>query len=391
MRMRKIVLLSLFMLVVQAFSEDVITIYNRDQADIDALQKDLESIKLNIKANPAIDSLLRDANAIAQMNSRCSSIDLTQELDTACGHFYTVDLPEFEARYMRITGEARLNAITMETEMNKREGQICACADALLGIAIPKEQLIVLNGSFTAEPLPDNKFDITYHYDMTWNRELAENMRHRAERWIETCRQIIHRQNSIELAPLFINRLDSINDVLSKTKNVKFELDKLTDRIYLVPASKPKGSYVFNGVKIFSHWDKKDDAETSPLVINMHTSEAGSAVADDEGIYKSFDGRAKFDSRPKDGLYGQWSWDKNPTDWMKIGYISSAALAGASIVLGIVFNVQATNISNERPKDANEYKKNLDDIKGKQTLRNVFYGVGAAALAASVTLFVLDF
>ena len=105
-------------------------------------------------AHSAIDSLLEQAGEIAQMNNRCSSIDLTQELDPACGHFYTVDLPEFEAKYLQITGEARLNAITVETEMNKREEQIHACTDALLSIAIPKEQLIILNGSFTAEPLP---------------------------------------------------------------------------------------------------------------------------------------------------------------------------------------------------------------------------------------------
>ena len=389
--MKRLALLFLLAFASELLADEIITIYNRDQADIDALQQDLESLKHNVNANPAIDSLLEQANAIAQMNNRCSSIDLTQQLDPACGHFYTVDLPEFEARYLQITGEARLNAITVETEMNKREEQIHACADALLSIAIPKEQLIILNGSFKAEPLPGNKFDITYHYDMKWNKNLAENMIKRAERWIGTCHQIVHRQGSTEIAPLFTNRLDSINDVLSNSKNVIFKLDKTTQDIYLVPASKPKGYYMFNGSKIFNYWDTKDNAETSPLLINLHSLDVSSSVLDADDTYRSFDGRATFNSRPKDGLYGRWSWEKNPTDWTKVAYISSAALAGASIILGVVFHVQATDIGDKTPKSEKEYKKNLDDIKSKQTLRNTFYGVGAAALAASVTLFVLDF
>ena len=389
--MKRLALLILLALAGETFADEIITIYNRDQADIDALQRDLEALKQNVASNPAIDSLLEQAGEIAQMNNRCSSIDLTQELDPACGHFYTVDLPEFEAKYLQITGEARLNAITVETEMNKREEQIHACTDALLSIAIPKEQLIILNGSFTAEPLPGNKFDITYHYDMKWNKDLAENMMKRARRWVETCHQVVHRQGSTELAPLFTNRLDSINNVLSSSKNVMYKLDKSTQSMYLVPASKPKGFYMFNGSKIFSYWDKRDNAETSPLLVNLYSLNVDSPILDAEDTYKSFDGRATFNSRPKDGLYGRWSWEKDPTDWAKVGYISSAALAGTSIILGIVFHAQATSIGDKAPKNESEYKKNLDDIKSKQTLRNVFYGIGAVALAASVTLFVLDF
>jgi hypothetical protein len=54
------------------------------------------------------------------MNDRCGIVSINDVLDEECGHFYAVDLPEFEARYMEVTGELRLGVMTMANNLEQR-------------------------------------------------------------------------------------------------------------------------------------------------------------------------------------------------------------------------------------------------------------------------------
>lgn len=120
-----------------SIASQTVSIFVKDPAELESLQQNLENIKTDLgESNPQIDELLTRASKIAEMNNRCSMISINDVLDEECGHFYSVDLPEFEAQYMELTGELSLNAVKVGNTLAERTEQIQVCANALGGILV---------------------------------------------------------------------------------------------------------------------------------------------------------------------------------------------------------------------------------------------------------------
>ena len=137
-----------------AFADPTVSIFVKDASEFQAIQNDLRQLKASIGSNnPDVDSLINRANRIAKMNDRFSMISINDMLDEECGHFYAVELPEFESRYMEVTGELRLGVMTMADNLEQRTQQIDACTDAFSRIVASKENLLKIEGSVDLEPL----------------------------------------------------------------------------------------------------------------------------------------------------------------------------------------------------------------------------------------------
>ena len=97
-------------LVSAVWSDPTASIFVKNADEFATIKKDLESLKTEVGGNATLDSLWEAANRIAQMNDRCSMISINEVLDDECSHFYAVDLPVFETKYMEVTGELRLGS-----------------------------------------------------------------------------------------------------------------------------------------------------------------------------------------------------------------------------------------------------------------------------------------
>ena len=99
-------------------SSATISVFIKSSEDIRALRDDLKTLQTMAGgSNAGVDSLLKRANYIAEMNDRCASVSINEVLDTTCGHFYEVELPAFENKYMELTGEIRLGSMHMATNL----------------------------------------------------------------------------------------------------------------------------------------------------------------------------------------------------------------------------------------------------------------------------------
>lgn len=423
--MKKYTLLFALMMTIPALAEDAITIFTRDDSDIEALRNELKDIQNSGYQSYELNALLDESNKIAEMNHKCGTISLSDIQDPECSQFYTVDLPSFEEKYLKLTGEARLNAITVETELDKREKQIQACTDALRSIALPKDQFISLHGRFEVEPLPDNQFDVTYTYNMEWNEERIETIQENAALWLDKCKQIIFRQNSSELAPLFVSDLAKLNQSFKEEKrNVKIELTDDGD-LFLSNQFVLKGVYKFNGSNLFFYNEKWTSPQKSILRIGLEKNSIESPAQDDRNYFNQINGRQKFSQRPKNGIVGTWSWipsedeakessysifasnndvlyadnriDPQTGSEIKMNYLGAVGtitvvVGIASMITGIVFNALAVSEKNDsEPTTREEYLDIHDKIQSKQNLRNMFYGIGAATTALGSVFIVLSF
>lgn len=99
-----LILLWSLVFVGEVLADPTVSIFVKDASEFQAIQNDLQQLKAGIGSdNPEVDSLIVRANRIAKMNELCSMISINDVLDEACGHFYAVELPEFESRYMEVT------------------------------------------------------------------------------------------------------------------------------------------------------------------------------------------------------------------------------------------------------------------------------------------------
>ena len=135
-------------------SSATISVFIKSSEDIRALRDDLKTLQTMAGgSNAGVDSLLKRANYIAEMNDRCASVSINEVLDTTCGHFYEVELPAFENKYMELTGEIRLGSMHMATNLQERIHQLASCTDALTSIIVSRDQLLRLQGNMYLEPI----------------------------------------------------------------------------------------------------------------------------------------------------------------------------------------------------------------------------------------------
>ncbi|MBR5692986.1 MAG: hypothetical protein IKX42_04735 [Fibrobacter sp.] len=410
-----------------AFADPTVSIFVKDASEFQAIQADLQQLKAGIGSdNPELDSLISQANRIAKMNNRCGMVSINDVLDEACGHFYAVELPEFEARYMEITGELRLGVMTMANDLEQRTQQIDACTEALSRIVSSKELLLKIEGGVDLEPLSHaGAFDASYNFKLRYDGRRMDQQKHFTELWLSKCGDIVLRKSGDEFAPLFVEAIGHMNDSLVHTKtNLKVELDTADLSFYLDLNRSVAGAYYLSGAELFSVTQIPTGKENAHLVVNMKDKSVVLPRGRD-GEMASYKGRVEFE-KASDDLVGRWIWNRDSTaikampkmeskmvasqvessemfvpepyaepaagdkvdnglpeakksdgpHWVLIG-ISAAALVGGTVV-AIFYNNKAKDESTKAPSSQEEFDNRHNDIGTYQTFRTT--GIGIAIL-----------
>lgn len=420
------------------WADPTASIFVKDAEEFKSIQKELDQLKAGLgQPNAEVDSLWERANRIAKMNDRCSMISINEVLDDECNHFYAVELPEFETKFMEVTGELRLGFMSMGNSLAERTEQIKACASALGGIIVSKEQLVKLDGSVDLEPLTfDGAFDATYDFNLFFDADRMEQQKNMMERWLSKCGDIVLRKAGDEYAPLFLQSVMQINDSLNRSNaNLKIVLNEKNLDFWLDLNKPVSGAYYLNGVQLFSVNSIPNGRRYSHLVVNVPKRSVKLPLGKN-GRMQNFKGRVEFTSVYQEkNLVGRWTWNsaKNsnasvakakgeitetaaegvpteaPLDNAREEAVASAAAdvanAGSEnsgqdgsktrwVVLGVSAAVGVTGailavVGNNKAKDAaetpyfaneNEFNKSKDDAKSGQTLRGV--GIGLAIAGA---------
>lgn len=410
-----------------AFADPTVSIFVKDASEFQAIQADLQQLKAGIGSdNPELDSLISQANRIAKMNNRCGMVSINDVLDEACGHFYAVELPEFEARYMEITGELRLGVMTMANDLEQRTQQIDACTDALSRIVSSKELLLKIEGGVDLEPLSHaGAFDASYNFKLRYDGRRMDQQKHFTELWLSKCGDIVLRKSGEEFAPLFVEAIGHMNDSLLHTKtNLKVELDTADLSFYLDLNRSVAGAYYLSGAELFSVTQIPTGKENAHLIVNMKDKSVVLPRGRD-GEMATYKGRVEFE-KASDDLVGRWIWNRDSTaikampkmeskmvasqvesadmfvaepvenaaqqdkvdnglpeakksdgpHWVLIG-ISAAALVGGT-ALAIIYNNKARDESKKAPTSQEEFDNRHNDIGTYQTLRTT--GIGIAIM-----------
>ena len=410
-----------------AFADPTVSIFVKDASEFQAIQADLQQLKAGIGSdNPELDSLISQANRIAKMNNRCGMVSINDVLDEECGHFYAVELPEFEARYMEITGELRLGVMTLANDLEQRTQQIDACTEALSRIVSSKELLLKIEGGVDLEPLSHaGAFDASYNFKLRYDGRRMDQQKHFTELWLSKCGDIVLRKSGDEFAPLFVEAIGHMNDSLVHTKtNLKVELDTADLSFYLDLNRSVAGAYYLSGAELFSVTQIPTGKENAHLIVNMKNKSVVLPRGRD-GEMATYKGRVEFE-KASDDLVGRWIWNRDSTaikampkmeskmvasqvessemfvpepyaepaagdkvdnglpeakksdgpHWVLIG-ISAAALVGGTVV-AIFYNNKAKDESTKAPSSQEEFDNRHNDIGTYQTFRTT--GIGIAIL-----------
>ena len=405
-----------------ALADPTVSIFVKDASEFQAIQNDLQQLKAGIGSdNPELDSLIHRANRIAKMNDRCGMVSINDVLDEECGHFYAVDLPEFEARYMEVTGELRLGVVTMANDLEQRTQQIDACTDAFSRIIASKENLLKIEGGVDLEPLSHSgAFDASYNFKLRYDERRMDQQKHFTELWLSKCGDIVLRKSGDEFAPLFEHALARMNDSLLHTKtNLKVVLDTADLSLYLDLNRPVAGAYYLSGAELFNVTQIPDGKDNAHLLVNMKDKSVVFPKGRD-GEMAAYKGRVEFE-KASDDLVGRWIWNRDSSavkampkmdskivssasvesdstsqpqvgdkvetglpeakkaegpHWLLIGISSAVLVAGTT--LAIVYNNKAKNESEKKPASQDEYDSRHDDIGAYQTVRTV--GIGIAVL-----------
>ena len=411
-----------------AFAGSTVSIFVKDASEFQAIQKDLQQLKAGIGSdNPEVDSLISRANRIAKMNDRCSMVSINDVLDEECGHFYAVELPEFESRYMEVTGELRLGVMTMASDLEQRTQQIDACADAFSRIVASKENLLKIDGGVDLEPLSHaGAFDASYNFRLTYDERRMDQQKHFIELWLSKCGDIVLRKSGDEFAPLFVQALDHMNDSLLHTKtNLKVVLDSSDLSLYMDLNSPVAGAYYLSGVQLFNVTQIPTGRENAHLLVNMKDKSVNFPKGRD-GEMATYKGRVEFE-KASDDLVGRWIWGRDSlaikampkvaaktvssevsgpaaevaqtaetapqagdkvdsgipeakksgdTHWALIGISAATLIAGTTVA--VVYNNKAKSESEKKPTSQAEFDTRHDDIGKYQKFRTA--GIGIAIL-----------
>ncbi|PWJ71986.1 MULTISPECIES: hypothetical protein [unclassified Fibrobacter] len=333
--MRILGVLAILLFSITGFASPTYSIFVKDAAELQNLQQNLESLKTELGAdNPQVDSLIARASRIAEMNNRCSMISINDVLDEECGHFYSVDLPEFEAQYMDLTGELRLNSVKLGSSLAERTEQIQVCANALGGILVSKEKLLKLDGSVDLEPLDlAGAFDATYDFNLYFDANRMNQQKNLMERWVEKCSEVVIRKAHDEFAPLFVDRIKAVNDSLAKTSaNVRIVLEPEYLDFYLDLNKTVAGAYFLNGAQLFNVEALPMGRSYSHIIVSILDKKVEMPLGTD-GKMQNFRGRVEFTAAYQErDLMGRWFWgNKKAINRARVkGEISSIAIVGDS-------------------------------------------------------------
>lgn len=281
-------------------------IFHQRQADLAKLKGSLQDV------NTGLDSLMADANRIAAMTDRCATISINDVMGDECWTFYQVELPAFEERYMKVTGEVRLGHMEMARGLDDRKLQINACVDALYSFASSKDQFLNLEGGVYLEPLAKG---YEAHYDFTLQYE-ANHQKHAfeiAQKWGETCREMVVRQDGEGFAPYFIERLGKLNQELAGNGSLAVYKTDTTGAptLYMDIAKPVRSAYYLNGVKVFHSRIAAGPVNESNVRIKFEGGNVkvdGETVVIKNGNPQKFKGAVQFAEKAA-SMNGRWFWE----------------------------------------------------------------------------------
>ena len=328
MLMKKTILLLTSLLAIPAFAENAdvasaqsagesqsASIFVQDPAIFHQRQADLEKLKQSVEGkNEGLDSLLLDASRIAKMNDQCAAISINDVMGEECWTFYRVELPAFEEKYMKVTGEVRLGHMETARGLEDRKLQIDACVEALFSFAQSKDQFLNLDGGVYLEPLSKGfqaNYDFTLQYEPNHRKHAFEI----AQKWGETCREMVVRQDGEGFAPFFLERLDKLNADLAGNGSLavyKTDTTVVGKPTLYMDISKPvRSAYYLNGVKLFHARVSGGPASESPVQIrfeNGSVNVAGEPVVIKRGEPQKFKGSVDYPEKAAK-LNGRWIWE----------------------------------------------------------------------------------
>ena len=383
-------------------SSATISVFIKSSEDIRALRDDLKTLQTMAGgSNAGVDSLLKRANYIAEMNDRCASVSINEVLDTTCGHFYEVELPAFENKYMELTGEIRLGSMHMATNLQERIHQLASCTDALTSIIVSRDQLLRLQGNMYLEPINfEGDFDAEFRFSLGYDPAKLNQQQRLANLWIEKCGGIILRQTGEEFAPVFIASLKAKNDSLRKSgSNVKLMVNKKVLGIRVDMRRPMKGAYYLNGVSLFEKTLSADKG-SSILRFDIKNKKAILNQPADANI-ETFKGRQTFTKLKKPEMIGRWVWDSeklpeevvqaSPDESETMTAEDSLALKNDAAELEQALQEERDRVDAlKKQKAAEEAAANAKDgEKGKSGIHWIPLAISAAVLVGGAAVAVL--
>ena len=289
------------------------SIFVQDPAIFHQRQADLEKLKGSLQnVNEGLDSLLNDASRIAKMNDQCAAVSINDVMGDECWTFYQVELPAFEEKYMQVTGEVRLGHMETARGLEDRKLQINACVDALYSFAASKDQFLNLKGGVYLEPLAkgfEAHYDFTLQYEPNHRKHAFEI----AQKWGETCREMVVRQDGEGFAPYFIERLEKLNAELAKDGSLAvYKVDTAAAPTVYMDIAKPvRSAYYLNGVKLFHSRIAAGPVDESNVRIKFENGAAkveGADVVVRHGKPQQFKGAVQFAEKAAT-MNGRWIWE----------------------------------------------------------------------------------
>ena len=316
--MRKNMFFLIFLVAASAFAQDVGTsssasIFVQDPAIFHQRQVELEKLKQSVAGkNEGLDSLLLDAGRIAKMNDQCAAVSINDVMGDECWTFYRVELPAFEEKFMRVTGEVRLGHMETARGLEDRKLQIDACVDALYSFAQSKDQFLNLDGGVYLEPLSEGfqaNYDFTLQYEPNHRKHTFEI----AKKWGETCREMVIRKDGEGFAPFFLEKLEKLNANLANNGSLAvYKTDTSAAPVLYMDIARPvRSAYYLNGVKLFHARVGSGPVEESNVRIRFENGTVqidGEPVVMKRGKPQKFKGSVKYPQKEA-ALNGRWIWE----------------------------------------------------------------------------------
>lgn len=238
--------------------------FHQRQDYLKKLQQELDS------PNESLDSLLVEADRIAQMSDKCTVVSINDVMDETCWTFYKVELPAFEQHYAEITGEVRLGYIETVRNLEDRKLQIDACANSLVSFVFSKEENLNVEGGVALEPRT-NGIEANYDFTIQYQQDPREDVMKIAKVWGETCKDMVIRQDGAGFAPFLLEQLDRLNKELKDRGSLAvLKVDTAAAPTIYVDIAKPvRSAYYLNDTKIFHSRISSSSVDNSHLRITF--------------------------------------------------------------------------------------------------------------------------
>lgn len=188
---------------------------NPNTASSETLGAKLQEIKalkagggLSAGEKAKLDKLWASANKASELNNACREVALNKPLPRECQTLQGV-LVEFEDLYLEVTGDLRLSAARVASELNDRREMINRCYDAFPFEMLSPQELFRPEGLLQVEPLEKDS-EISWEISLYPTAERKKKIDQYLKKWFELCEPHIMHQTKAsfpEFAPLFASKM----------------------------------------------------------------------------------------------------------------------------------------------------------------------------------------